>query len=297
MAAPVLVLGASGRAGRLLRGAWPLIGAEAPRALFQARRAGPGIDLAGPCGPDLAEQLAEAPSAILVLAGVTAGSEAELAANSDLARAGLELGAALGTPLVMLCSSAAVYRPDGSGRAFAESEAGGAERPYGRAKLAMEAAARDWIAARSGGPAALCLRLANIVGADMLGDAVRRAAAGDPLVLDRFADGQGPRRSYLSPVTLARVAARAAAAAPAERFTAVNLAEPGGATAMADLLGALGELGHPVPWSWRDAPGSAVPSLVLDLARQQALWPGLETAGAGARALAADWIAAGGGQP
>ncbi len=295
MTAPLLVLGSSGRAGRLLRGAWASAGG--PAALFHALRPGPGIGLAGPCGPELAPDVGFVPSALLVLSGVTAGSAEELRGNSAAALAGLELAQALGTPLVILCSSAAVYRPGSAGGPFSETGPAEPQRPYGRAKLDMERAAAAWSEAHPCGPRVLCLRLANIVGADMLGDAVRRATPAEPLRLDRFSDGMGPRRSYLSPFTFARAAAAAALRPPPERFVLANLAEPGGETPMAGLLAALAALGHPVPWDWRDAPGSAVASLPLDLARQKALWPDLATAGSSPAALAADWLLAGGGCP
>nr|WP_256368192.1 NAD(P)-dependent oxidoreductase [Mangrovicoccus sp. HB161399] len=266
-------------------------------AVFHARSPGPGIGLAGPCGPELAPQVGFVPSALLVLSGVTSGSGEELSGNTRLALAGLELGAALGTPLVLLCSSAAVYRPGSSAAPFSETGPAEPERPYGRSKLEMELAAAAWTEAHPEGPRVLCLRLSNIAGADMLGEAVRRAAPEAPLRLDRFAAGTGPRRSYLSPVTFARAVAAAAAAPPEGRFGIVNLAEPGGETGMGDLLEALCTLGHPVPWQWQDAPGGAVPSLALDLARMRALWPGLATTGATAEALAADWLLAGGGRP
>nr|WP_226898462.1 NAD-dependent epimerase/dehydratase family protein [Mangrovicoccus algicola] len=290
-----MVLGASGRVGRLLRGAWPA--ADLPPALFQSRSPGAGIGLTGPIGPGLLAALPGPPAAVLVLSGVTGGDEAALAENTRLALAGLDLGAAAAAPVVLLCSTAAVYAPGSADRPFRETDGMLPPGAYGRAKRAMEAAAADWAAAHPGGPAVLCLRLANVAGADMLGEAVRRARPEAPLRLDRLPGGGAPRRSYLSPMTLARAVCAIAAAPPRDGFGVVNLAEPGGETAMDALLAALAQQGHPVPWSWRDAAPGALASHALDLSRQADLWPGLATTGAGAAGLAADWLRAGGGCP
>ena len=292
MSGACLVLGAGGRVGRLLRGLWAPATGGAP-VLFHARDPGPGIDIAGALTPDLAGQVADPVATVLVLAGAVAGDEARLAGNTRAARQALDLARRLGAGRVLLCSSGAVYGP-GSGTPLTTGDAAAATAPYPLAKRAMELAAADWCAAEPDLPAVLCLRLANVAGADALADAVRSASLDAPLRLDRLPGGGSPRRSYLSPATLARLAA--AAPVPAARFETVNLAEPGPPLPMSELLDALARAGHPVPWGWRPAPASVLACHALDPGPLADRHPGIFAA-PGADALVADWLLAGGGRP
>lgn len=241
-----VVLGAGGRVGRLLRGSLGAANDGTP-VWFQSRRPGQGIDIAAPFAPDLANRLPHSVGLLLVLSGCTRGSPQALAANTDFALQGLELARVIGCRRVVLCSSAAVYgRVPGQLR-FRESDQADPEHPYGRAKLAMEQAARDWHRAASAPPEVTCLRMANVAGADMLADAVRQSA-GQPLKLDRFADARSPRRSYLSPATLLRVVTELARRPAGQGFRVLNLADPGPPLEMAAILSALGAAGVPVTW-------------------------------------------------
>ncbi len=265
-----LILGAGGRLGRALRtlsadGHWPLGRA----AIWHGRD--PDADLTwdmlaqpAPHHPGLASA-----RGVIVLAGVTAGTDAELARNTDLALSAIDLARRDGLGPVLLMSSAAVY-----GRATGTQGEDPAPQPagaYGTAKLEMERA----VAARISGlgpeaPSCCCLRLANVAGCDQLFD----AAAAGPVLLDRFGDGRGPRRAYVGPLTLARVLGRLIdlAAAGTALPPVLNLASPG-SVAMADILDALG-----ADWRWRDAPASALPETRLDTARLASLLPPLEPA-------------------
>lgn len=274
-AAPPLILGATGRLGRAFRmlhgaGLWP--GRASP--LWQ-HRPGTGLtgnalawDMSGPPPDD--PRLAQT-RGIIVLAGVTAGDAAALAANTALARAAIALRDAGVAGPVLLMSSAAVHgRGDGP---LTEARAPRPAAAYGAAKAAMEAAV-------AGIPGVTCLRLANVAGSDAL---FASMAAQDPVTLDRFADGSGPRRSYIGPATLARALLHLAGRPDLPPI--LNLASPG-TVAMADLLAAAG-----IAWHWTPAPASAIARVELDTALVQTFLP-LPPVSAGdllAEARAAGW--------
>ncbi|WP_245860851.1 NAD-dependent epimerase/dehydratase family protein [Rhodobacter maris] len=253
VAPALLVVGGSGRLGRLLRRAWPLAGAGV-RPLWQARDA---EAFAGLGGPDLVfDPLAEpaafaaaaaAADAVLMLAAPVTGDAAQLAVTTDLARAALR--AAAGRPL-FLASSAAVYgHPSGLCR---EEEPPAPVADYGRAKAAMEAAV-------AGAPGVVVLRIGNVAGADaLLG---RRVAGVRPLHV--FEDGRAPRRSYIGPQALVRALARLVrlAAAGADLPGVINLALPG-AVGMEALLEADGQSWAPLP-----APAGLIPRVEFELRR------------------------------
>jgi len=283
----LVVLGATGRLGGMLRAAW---GARMPAGLvplWQTRRAPPD---AGPGGGWLEwDPLAGPPPAglaadvVLSLAGVTRGTPEELASNAALARAAVAAARAAGARHLLLASSAAVYGPGPEDAA--EDRPPAPVSAYGRAKLAAERAAAA--AAAGGGPGLTCLRPGNVAGADAL---LGRAAAGQEIVLDRFAGGMGPLRSYIGPGGLAQVLAGLARQAGdggqggAPLPGVLNLAAPG-PVAMEALLAAAG-----LAWRWRAAPPGAVARLTLDVARLAARVP---LPAPGAAAVVADWRAAG----
>lgn len=255
-AAGLLVLGSSGKLGRMLRALW-----------FQA---------AGPRGPiywqyrdnpapgRITWHPGEPPPAglppirsILALWGVTPGPGRDLAENRRLALAAMELAAALGAARVLHCSSAAVYPP--GPMPLAEDAAGGRINPYGAAKLDMERALADWQASHPDGPRACALRIANVAGADSLFGAI--AAGAGEVTLDRFADGEGPWRSYIPMPALARVLAALLACPDAALPDVVNVALPH-PLAMEALARAAG-----CRVAWRKAPEGAAPMVALDTAR------------------------------
>lgn len=251
---PPLILGATGRIGRAFRrfhdlGLWP----EAREPLWLHR---PGHEVAGNA---LAWDTAQPPPAdyrlhlthgIIVLAGATTGDEARLAVNTEAAQAALRLRAAGVAGPVLLMSSAAVY---GHLTAPLTEDRAAPAAPYGAAKRAMEQS----VAGLAG---VTCLRLANVAGADALFGAMARG----PVTLDRFESGRGPRRSYVGPLTLARtlLALRGMELPPV-----LNLSQPG-AVAMEAVLDAAG-----ADWRWQTAPDGALPEVVLDTARLDAILP------------------------
>ena len=250
-----LILGGTGRLGRALARAWP---ATAPQPVWQSRDGAGGTlawDILSAPAPDVPPV-----SGVIVLAGVLRGDSAALGLNTALAQAGCDLAAALGVP-ALVASSQAVYGPQPG--LLSETAPCAPAGAYGQAKLAMERA----VAA----PHVTCLRIGNVAGCDTLADAVARP----PVVLDRFADGQGPRRAMLGAADMTR--ALPALLAAADRPPVVNLARPG-LVAMADLLDALG-----VPFGWRPAPPSALQALEMDVTLLQGICP-LPDADAGAMA-------------
>lgn len=267
MTGNVVILGASGRIGRMLYHLWDSGALDFGAApLWQHRRPAEGIKqtLIWDILHDSAPQIA--PSAAICLAG---GPQA--AGNAALAQAALDL--AQGAPL-LFASTQAVYGPQAG--ALRESGACMPASDYGVTKLAAE----QVLAAH---PNATSLRIGNVMGADMLS---RRMAEG-PVALDRFPDGQGPRRMMIGPQILGQamidLLALGRIAAPA-----LNLAQPG-PVAMADLLDAAG-----AGWHWQDAPDTALPVLEMDLTLVQSLisLPPADAATLIAEARAAGWRAA-----
>lgn len=251
----VLVLGATGRLGTILRRFLPPAGRG--RMRWQARREmpGPGWLFFDPLADGAAlARAAEGCDAILCLAGVTparAASGAELADNAALARAAVRAAGQGGCPRVLLASSAAVY-----GRArglLREDMAPAPVSDYGRAKALMEERAAE--AGAREGVAVTSLRIGNVAGADAILGGWRPGFR-----LDRFPDGRTPRRSYVGPATLARVLADLLAA-PGRLPGALNLAAPG-VVEMGALLDAAG-----LGWRARPAPPEAVAEVRLDLSR------------------------------
>lgn len=245
----VLVLGASGRLGGMLRRHWP-----EPEALrCQSRGASEGFiqfDLP-PLGPpisDAALAAARNVRAIICLAGVTPANAASknmpLSDNIDLALSAMELALASGVSRVLIASSAAVYGA-GSG-ALSEAEAAVPLSAYGKAKLAMEQA----VLARAQRGVTL-LRIGNVAGADAILGGWRSG-----MQIDQFPDGRTPRRSYIGPVTLARVLHKLCDSV--DLPPVLNVAAPG-VVEMGALLNAAG-----LAWQPRLAAADSIAQVQLD---------------------------------
>jgi nucleoside-diphosphate-sugar epimerase len=285
MVARVLVLGASGRLGSMLRRYWTPAQHNLA-ALWQMRPSGSGA--LAQSGPDivLCDPLRSIPDCgpvdvVLGLAGVVPGrNTGDLALNSALGLAALRCGAALGARHVFLSSSAAVY--GGAPQDLTEADALSPTSPYGQSKLAMEHAVLT--AAAMYPLPVTALRIGNVAGADALLGPVEGHIRGERRVLDQFADGQGPVRSYIGPCALADLLARLVVLAA--RGTALparlNLALKG-AVAMADLCEEAG-----LTVAWRPAPPQALPRVVQDVTQLARLVP---VPRARARAIIADWHA------
>lgn len=252
----LLVVGGTGRLGGLLRQAWRAMG---PRAgivpQFVARRdSGPGDLVLDPLASaqSLAAAMAGA-DVVLDLAGPTAGPPEGFAAHAAVARA--LLAARPGAQPLIVASSAAVYGR--SDQPLSEDMPLAPAGAYGAAKQAMEAEL-------AGQPGCCCLRIGNVAGADAL---LGRSAPDSGRVLHVFADGAGPRRSYIGPQALAGAIARLARlmAAGLPLPEVLNLALPG-ALAMEELLRAAGQ-----PWQPSPAPPSLFACVELDVTRAQRL--------------------------
>ncbi len=243
----VLVLGATGRIGGILRGCWPRGGA---RWQARAARPGSGWHVLDPLAePAALARAAAGCDAVLCLAGTVPGrgrlDQGRLADTTPLAEAAVRAGAAAGAR-VLLASSAAVY--GAAGGVLREHRPPAPRSDYGRAKVDMERRAAD-LAAELGVPVT-CLRIGNVAGVDAILGGWQPGFG-----LDRFADGRTPRRSYIGPASLARVLGDLLAAPDLPEV--LNVAAPG-AIAMGALLDAA-DLG----WTPRVPDDSAIPEVRL----------------------------------
>lgn len=246
----VLVLGATGRLGRMLQWGWR----DDPRLtpVWHGRRVQKAgdfkqFDMLGQ-GGDM-QRAAQESDVILCLAGITPVSGDDMSLNTDLALAARRV--ASGRPL-LVASSAAVYGR--AGGLCRETDTVRPSAPYGAAKLAME---RAVLAGAE--PPVTCLRIGNVAGADQILGQVPAAA---PLTLDRFADGSTPRRSYVGPETLSAMLARLCVIAGSGTAlpAVLNLTSPG-AVEMGALLDAASQ-----DWAARPAPSQAIREVMLDTA-------------------------------
>ena len=246
----------------MLRKAWQDDRPEGLSVIWQYRKNPPDDGVIWYPGAHLAERVPRVES-ILALWGVTPASSSDLAGNRQLALDALDLALRLGAKRVLHCSSSAVYAPS-EGR-LDESRAGGAITAYGAAKLEMERAIADWTAQHPGGPRSCIMRIANVVGADSLFAALDRGKA--RITLDRFADGEGPWRSYITMQSLARVFTHLLSCPLSALPPVVNVASPE-PLAMAALVRAAGR-----GITWRAAPDNAVQRVVLDTRTLSGLLP------------------------
>lgn len=266
----ILVLGSTGRVGRLLRLVWAQCPPSGVELILQSRD-DTGVRW------QIGDPVAFGPvDAVIALWGVTQGDTDALAANIELALIAQQIGTECGAKRVLHCSSIAVYAPkDGP---LSESDPTGPLNPYGNAKLAMEQAL-----ANAGGPEAVCLRIGSVTGAESLASSIRRGwdAAGAPVTLDRFEDGKGPARSYIAPSDLARVLATLAIAEHVPAVVNVGAPRP---IFMEELLQAVNH-----PMHWRDAPAGARQYAVMDCARLASLVD-LPDSASDPRHIIADWM-------
>lgn len=251
---PLIVTGASGRIGRMLRAVWGNRLGGRP-ILWSARKPAQDIDIAWNIGEEPSPDLPSG-AIFLHLAGQTQGDALRLAENCRSAAALCKAACAADARQVFLMSSVAVYRP--SPLPISEDVAPDPISDYGRAKREAE------LAARAEFPGVTLLRLGNLAGADSLLTAARRG----PVTLDPI-DGMpgGPERSYIGPgvlaATLAALIDRAAAGDSLPET--INVAQHP-ALAMADLLQAAGA-------DWRFGPprAQAVPRVAVSVERLAAL--------------------------
>lgn len=211
---------------------------------------------------------------VLGLAGVVPG-RGELSLNAPLGRAAVSIGAATDAKRVFIASSAAVYGP--SDQPLREEAPLRPTNAYGAAKHQMEIDVREHVTDLRTG--LTILRIGNVAGADAL-----LSQPGTTRRLDRFTDGQGPRRSYIGPKALADVLSQLVlgAANGQDLPEILNLALPG-AVGMDALCRAAG-----IQVTWTRAPATALPLVALDVAKLEALLP---LPRADAHEIIADWQA------
>ncbi len=243
-----LVLGATGRIGRLLQYSWKQP-AVAARLLWQGRA------LIGLAQADYRtvldplknpEKLAQAAMGrqILCLAGGIPG-RGGVDDNWRLAAAALRATEPGGR--VILCSSAAVYGNQPG--QLDETTVLCPANDYGRSKLEMEQ--RSAALAVDIGVQLCMLRIGNIAGLDAI------LGGWQPgFQLDQFWDGATPARSYIGVRTLAQVLGTLLALPKLPEV--INLAQPG-LIEMGSLLDAAG-----LDWTTRAAPSNAISSVELD---------------------------------
>ncbi|KUF09584.1 hypothetical protein AVJ23_17035 [Pseudoponticoccus marisrubri] len=216
-----------------------------------ARRAGDEVLQWAPGDPMTALPPARA---VIAAWGVTEGTSEELAANVELARCAMEVGAATGADMVLHMSSAAVYRPQDA--PLSEDVPADPPAPYGGAKLEMEQAVIDWAARHPDGPRPILLRIGNVAGADSL---FRNLKPGGTLRLDRFPDGAGPNRSYATAADILRVCGALIAAGQGPHVLNVCAPRP---TPMEEIARAAD-----CEVTWQDAPETANRTVWLDTTR------------------------------
>lgn len=245
----ILLLGASGKLGRAVRAIW----SDTLDYVSVSRRATDGClhwGMGDPF-PDIGRF-----DAVLALWGVTSNQGNLLSDNAILAEHALVIASEVGARRVVHCSSAAVY--EGRTGPLREEMTLSPVAAYGRSKLEMERRIAEWHRAHPEGPESVVLRIGNVVGADSL---FANLIPGETVTLDRFADGEGPVRSYLSPHDLALILYDCACQRPPERLYNLASSAP---TAMADIARAAG-----CRVAWREATRPEVQRVHLDTSRLQ----------------------------
>ncbi|WP_186766466.1 NAD-dependent epimerase/dehydratase family protein [Puniceibacterium confluentis] len=271
----IIILGSNGKLGRLVRAVWSAGGGGDVHFVPVVRRAS-GItdELVWAPGMDLTN-LPQA-DAVVALWGVIPGQGADLAANTALALAAMEVGHAVGADRVFHCSSAAIYAA--VSEPLTECVPLVPLSDYGQAKLEME---RALLASRRDrGPVPVSLRIGNVAGAESLFAAMSRSQV---VHLDRFSDGAGPERSYIAATDLAQVLAKLATLPRQDLPEVLNVAAPV-STSMESIVRAAGR-----QVVWRDAPAAATRRVILDTARLNALCP-LRMENARPEYLVSDWL-------
>ena len=268
----ILVLGASGRLGTLLRAHWALNPADGCEIWFQSRSPLPG--------PNTIEWTPGQPvtalprcQTVVALWGQTAGTAQELTRNVSLADESRAVARSTGATRVLHLSSAAIYGPVENAT---EATPASPVAAYGQSKWEMEQHIATF---RDDGTSHCCLRLANVVGADSLAPALEVTA---PVTLDRFENSTGPMRSYIGARDLGGVMIALARLSASHLPPVLNVAAPH-PIAMQHLAEAAGK-----KIVWRTAPPEALQKVTVDSGRLRRLLPKLDLI-SDPETLIADW--------
>ena len=246
----LLVLGATGAVGTLLRQVWSIDPPEHTHVIWQARTAQPGMI---PFRPGAATDVFGKVDTVLSLWG----GPTDLPANRTLAIEAQRIGSETGADRVLHASSIAAYLPQIS--ALREEDPLGNSNAYGMAKTEMEHAVQV-----APGPRRCCLRLGSVAGAESLA----RALAEDNLIrLHQFASGHGPLRSYIAPADLAKVVLGLTHLPLNDLPQALNVGAPH-PVRMEALLATANRAFH-----WSPAPDTARETAILDTSLLQSLVP------------------------
>lgn len=274
----VLITGAAGRLGQLLRKVWlreqPLGFDPVWSARHRVFPAAIAWDIMSEPAPLITEG-----SVILHLAGSLHGDAAALSSNSEMALKVCAAAKKAGAKHVFLASSASVYQAT-SGN-LVEVQPPFPQSDYGRAKLNMERAALCWahdIGADA--PGVTCLRIGNVLGADAL---FGKVAVEKEILLDPVSGhDHGPMRSYIGPLAFAQILA--ALVMRAETGTLLpkilNIAAPK-PVYMADLL-----IAAKHPFCFGPPNSEVIPMVSLCTSRLAALVP---LSAMPAETIVADW--------
>lgn len=266
-------LGASGRIGRLLRAIWPKDTQSGLVVDWQFRQAQSSAAdvLIWPCLADLDPLLDHATSVdgvdgLFVFLGASRSGDKsdpdQMSLNVSLVDLALKAAVAAQIPRVIIASSSAVYG-GGQDEPFDENSPLHPANAYGAAKQDMEALCRA--RAEAHGIEVCLLRIGNVAGADALLGPAQGWMSGDaPLTLDMYPDGDGPRRSYIGPISLADVLeCLALGAAPLPQV--LNVAAPQSVS-----MNALLDVAQ-IAWQSRAVAASPFQNIVLDCARVTAV--------------------------
>lgn len=267
--ARLLLVGSTGRAGRLISKAWTRYPPGA-RTVIQVRDCAeantPGQLRWAPL--ESTEPLRDwvshygAIDAMIVMAGVIPASGGNLEDNGTIAEACVAGALDANIRRVLIASSSSVY---GSWKStpYSEEDETRPVNPYGVAKVDMERAALSLSADKV---EVTNLRIGNIAGADALLLNLANAGSGRPLNIHRFANDRGPFRSYIGPVSLAaslvRLALHRGPLPPILNVAAQS------AVHMEDLA----EAGS-IPWRFIPAPPHAHQNIVLNTAKLARIAP------------------------
>ena len=253
----ILVLGSGGRLGNLLRAAFDLLAFDDAMVFYQTRLPSTRDDTIQ-WAPGDGPGVLPACDAVIALWGRTSGSPEILQQNSTLAEETERVGATTRAQRMFHLSSAAIYGPavDAAENAFPAPTT-----PYGASKLAMEARVAEMPGHER---RHVCLRLANVVGADSLAPALTRDGE---VRLDQFPNGDGPTRSYIGAKDLAVVILALTRCAPDRLPSVLNVAAPE-PVSMSALARAAGK-----KIVWQPAPPQAVARVTLNTDRLRTLLP------------------------
>lgn len=255
-----LVVGASGRVGRLVLPCWRKLNKTgSPVAQYRMSPIDEGFfwDPLHGIAP-----LLEAASAaggfrtMFILAGSTPGAGWDRDLNRKIVEECLIAAHQSKVRRVLIASSSAVYGIN-NGEPFSENNVCKPTNEYGQAKLEMERACLPW---QQQGLEICCLRIGNVAGADALLSKFNAADASPICDIDMFKDGRGPLRSYIGPETLAKIM-RSLCEHPQTLPPVLNLAAPL-PLYMEELAAAAG-----AAWRGRNASNAGHQKITLDCSR------------------------------